>query len=361
MAAASSYPQIRTVVVGSPVAVTAIAFSILDVLASVGRDWEALHGSRAAPQTFEGSLRTLDGKQYQDVNGRKLTPEGRLDDGRAPDLIIVPALDIDPRNPLPDFLLPVASWIARNHAEGAVVASVCSGAMVLAASGLLDGKDATTHWAFSDGLARSFPAIRVRRERILVPTGEGHRIITAGGTSAWADLVLYLIGRYAGETTARHVAKTWLLDPHSAGQLTYASLAVGRQHEDRLVADAQEWIADNYVHPTPVTAMVERSGLTERSFLRRFKRATGQTPVEYVQRLRVEEAKQLLETTNLPVDEISAEIGYSEPSSFRSAFRKNVGQAATAYRRRWSVLKQQGDETIGGSRHPTAKSQGRQE
>jgi len=329
-------PPIRTVVVGGPVAVTAIVFSILDVLGSVGRAWEDLHGVAPGPARFQVSLRTLDGRRYQDVNGRSVSPDGRLDDGPPPDLIVVPAMVLEPGNPLPDLLKPVATWVARCHADGAVVASVCSGAMVLAASGLLDGRDATTHWAFSEGLARWFPAVKVRRERILVPTGEGHRIITAGGTSAWTDLVLYLIGRFAGETAARQIAKTWLLDPHSVGQLTYASLATGRQHEDRLVSEAQVWAAENYTHPTPVAAMAERSGLTERSLLRRFRRATGLTPVEYVQRLRIEEAKQLLETTKLPIDEIAAEIGYSEPSSFRSAFRKNVGQPASVYRRRWS-------------------------
>ncbi|SPH24653.1 HTH-type transcriptional regulator CdhR [Defluviimonas aquaemixtae] len=330
--------SIRTVVVGAPVAVTAIAFSILDVLASAGRGWETLHGEQPGPPKFQGSLRTLDGQEYRDVNGRVVMPDGRLDSGATPDLIVVPALDLDPRSPLPDLLLPVAAWVAHCHSQGSIVASVCSGAMVLAASGLLDGQEATTHWAFADGLARRFPAVKVRRERILIPAGEGHRVITAGGTSAWTDLVLYLIGRFSGEVTARHVAKSWLLDPHSVGQLTYASLAAGRQHEDRLVADGQAWAADHYSHPTPVAAMAERSGLTERSFLRRFKRATGLTPVEYVQRLRIEEAKQLLETTKLPIDEIAAEIGYSEPSSFRSAFRKQVGQPATAYRRRWSMI-----------------------
>ncbi len=326
---------IQTVVVGSPIAATSIAYSILDVLASVGRDWQTLHGARPEPQRFHASLRTVDGREYQDANGRTIVPDGRLDDWPSPDLIVIPALDFDPRNPLPELLVPVASWVARCHSDGAIATSICSGAMVLAAAGLLDGEDATTHWAFADGLAQRYPTVRVRRERILIPTGEGHRVITAGGP-AWIDLVLYLIGRFSGETAARQVAKSWLLDPHSTSQMTYASLATGRQHEDRLVEDSQVWAAENYSHPTPVSAMARRSNLTERSFLRRFKRATGLTPVEYVQRLRIEEAKQLLETTNLPVDEVAAEVGYSEASSFRSAFRKHVGQSASEYRRRWS-------------------------
>jgi transcriptional regulator GlxA family with amidase domain len=175
----------------------------------------------------------------------------------------------------------------------------------------------------------------VRRERILVPAGDGHRVITAGGASAWEDLLLYLIGRYAGAETARRIAKLHLIEPHGDGQLTYASLAAGRQHEDRLVSEAQLWAADNYERPTPVAEMAARSGLSERSFLRRFRRATGQSPADYLQSLRIEEAKQMLETTDMAIDVIAADVGYSEPSSFRAAFRKRVGVSASVYRRKW--------------------------
>ena len=108
----------------------------------------------------------------------------------------------------------------------------------------------------------------------------------------------------------------------------------GRQHDDALVAEAQVWAADNYALATPVAAMAARCGLTERSLLRRFRKATGQTPVDYIQTLRIEEAKQMLETTDAPIEEIAAEVGYSETSSFRNAFKRRVGMAASAYRRK---------------------------
>ena len=174
----------------------------------------------------------------------------------------------------------------------------------------------------------------MRRERVLVPAGEGHRIVTAGGASAWGDLVLYLVGRIAGQEEARRIAKVYLLQPHSEGQLHYASLIAGAQHEDGLVADAQIWAADNYALPAPVAAMAERCGLTERSLLRRFRKATGQTPVDYIQTLRVEEAKQMLETSDMPIEDIAIEVGYTETSSFRNAFRRYVGMPASAYRKK---------------------------
>lgn len=329
---------IAAVVLGSPWAGTSTVYAILDVLASVGRDWEMLHGTPRQPPTFAASLLSGDGRPYDDANGRRITPDGALAERPVPHLVIVPDLHLDPAAPLPGEFARLAEWIADAHRRGALVASVCSGALLLAATGLLNGLDATTHWAYADMFKRHFPEIRLRRERILVPAGDGHRLITAGGASAWADLLLYLIARLAGAEEARRIAKLYLLEPHTDGQLCYASLAAARQHDDRLVAEAQIWAAEHYDEANPVGAMAGRSGLSERGFLRRFRRATGQSPVEYLQTLRVEEAKQMLETTDMPIDGIAAEVGYSEPSSFRSAFRKHVGLPASAYRKKWRSI-----------------------
>ncbi|WP_170425242.1 GlxA family transcriptional regulator [Ruegeria arenilitoris] len=324
----------RTAVVTLPCVGTSTAYSILDALASVGRDWEMLHGARPKAKIFDAKMLSVDGAPYVDINGRRITPDGSLAKFGQPDLVIVPDLHLAPDAPLPDEFTVVVPWLVNAHAEGAIITSVCSGALLLAAAGLLDGLDATSHWSFCDVIAQKFPHVRVRRERILIPAGDGHRIVTAGGASAWGDLVLYLVGRVAGQDEARRLAKIYLLQPHTEGQLHYASLIAGAQHVDALVADAQVWAADNYALPTPVAAMAARSGLTERSLLRRFRKATGQTPVEYIQTLRVEEAKQMLETTDMPIDDIAAEIGYTEPSSFRNAFRRYVGMPASAYRKK---------------------------
>lgn len=326
---------IQTVVLASPCAGTSTSFAILDVLSSVGRDWELLHGKARQPPLFVVSFLSLNGKAYQDANGRTVTPEGTLTNCPQPDLIIVPDLHLDPAAALPDEFLALAAWVNEHYERGALVTSVCSGTLLLAAAGLLDGIEATTHWGYADMLTQRFPQVKLRAERILVPAGEGHRLITAGGASAWADLMLYLIARLAGTEEARQVAKVYLLEPHSSSQLCYASLTVGRQHDDQLIAAAQVWVAEHYDTPNPVNHMVSRSALSERSFLRRFRRATGQSPSEYVQTLRVEEAKQMLETTSVPIDRIALEVGYTEPSSFRAAFRKHVGISASAYRKKW--------------------------
>ena len=324
----------RTAVLALPCVGTSTVFGILDVMASVGRDWELLHGTQPRPPAFDARLLSLDGTSYQDINQRIVTPDGTLSDFDPPDLVIVPDLHLNPTEPLPDEFRQMAAYVLDAYAQGAVISSVCSGSVLLAYTGLLDGLDATTHWGFCDLMAQQFPDVRLRRERILVPAGEGHRVVTAGGASAWGDLMLYLIGRFAGEQEARRMAKLYLLQPHTEGQLHYASLLAGRQHEDAVVARAQVWAADNYAVSKPVSAMAKRAGLTERSLLRRFRKATGQSPADYIQTLRIEEAKQMLETTETAIEEIAQEVGYTETSSFRNAFKRHVGMSASAYRKK---------------------------
>lgn len=322
-----------TAVIATP-EIGAGAFVIMDALASVGRLWERLHGEPPQAPRFLPRLLTVDGKAYRDAHGVLIQPHGSLADYPEPDIVMIPEMMVDPWSPLPASYAPIAEWIRSAYAGGALVASLCSGSVLLSETGLLDGEEATSHWAYCEGIRRRHPDIVVRKERVLVLAGEGHRLVTAGGFSSWHDLLLYLVGRIAGPEEARRIAKLFLLDWHSDGQLPFAALTVGRRHDDRLVTAAQLWAADNYAHPNPVAAMAAESGLSERSFLRRFKRATGQSPLEYVQTLRIEEAKQLLETTAMPLDDIAAEVGYSEPSAFRHLFRKLVGVTPSAYRRR---------------------------
>ncbi|MES9944229.1 MAG: helix-turn-helix domain-containing protein [Candidatus Thiodiazotropha sp.] len=337
---------VNTVVLGLPVAATSVIFGILDVLASVGRDWEMVHGMPSQDPRFHPRLLSLDGADYTDQNGRLVRPDGALQDVEQPDLVIIPELLINPRVPLPATLDAYADWIKRAYQAGAMITSVCSGALLLAHSGLLDGANATTHWAYYDSMQQFYPKVNLQRERILVPAGDEHRIVTSGGASAWTDLLLYLIGRIAGADETRHIARLYLFQPHEEGQLQFASLLVNRQHQDKLVAEAQLWAANNYPLPNPVSVMVANSGLSERSFLRRFRRATGQSPVEYVQTLRIEEAKQMLEASDLGIDEIAEQVGYVEGSSFRRLFRKHVGITASVYRRKMSKIPGNGSSEL---------------
>jgi len=324
---------LTAVVIATPHAGTSGTFAILEVLRSVGRSWELLHGDAPRAPRFRPCLLSLDGAPYATPSGILVHPHGKLADEPAPDIVIVPELLVDLSQPLPEHYGPVARWIRSAYDNGAIVTSVCSGTLLVAKTGLLDGAEATTHWGYCDSMARHFPNVRVRKERVLVPAGDGHRIITAGGASSWYDLLLYLVARFVSPEEARRVAKVWHIAPHEHGQLHFAGLPAKRRAEDQAVASAQAWIADNYKNANPVAAMAARSGLTERSFLARFRRATGMSPMDYVQALRIEEAKHLLETTDIALDEIAVEMGYVEPASFRRLFRKSVGLSPSAYRR----------------------------
>jgi transcriptional regulator GlxA family with amidase domain len=181
--------------------------------------------------------------------------------------------------------------------------------------------------------------VRVRRERALVLAGEGQRLVMAGGGTTWLDLALYLIARYAGIRHAMEVARLNLIDWHEAGQLPFARLASTRQAADPLIARCQLWIAEHYAEPAPVAAMVRLSGLAERSFKRRFHQATGMAPLEYVHTLRLEEAKQMLEAGDAPVEAIANEVGYEDAGFFSRLFRRSVSLTPAQYRRRFGAMR----------------------
>jgi transcriptional regulator GlxA family with amidase domain len=219
--------------------------------------------------------------------------------------------------------------------------------MLLAEAGLLDGQDATTHWAWCDALRERHPSVKVREQRALVVTGEGQRLVMAGGGTTWLDLAIYLIARSVGVEAAMQVARINLIDWHAAGQQPYARLARSRQVEDAVIARCQAWIAEHYPEPNPVSAMVRLSGLAERSFKRRFQQATGMPPLEYVHALRIEEAKQMLEAGEEPVEAVAHEVGYEDAAFFSRLFRRKVNLGPAQYRKRFGALRRS-LETGGG-------------
>jgi transcriptional regulator GlxA family with amidase domain len=247
------------------------------------------------------------------------------------------SLDFDPGGAWPE----ATAWVRRQYEGGAVVASVCTGSVLLAATGLLDGQTATTHWAYGELFRRHFPEVRLATSEVLVSAGPGGRLISTGGAASWEDLALDLVARFCGATEARRLAKIFVIGDRSEGQLPYAAMVRPRSHDDAVIAGCQEWIAEHYAAGNPVSRMVARSGLPERSFKRRFRAATGLTPVVYVQTLRIEEAKQLLETSQQPTEEVGASVGYEDPAFFRRLFRRHTGVTPARYRQRFRGLGRQ--------------------
>jgi transcriptional regulator GlxA family with amidase domain len=256
-----------------------------------------------------------------------------FDDVAQPEVVIVPELWLAPHDTLHGRYDQVKAWLRACHADGATIYSACSGSVLLAASGLLDGRDATSHWGYEDLFRRSFPAVRFRPAPSLCIADPAGRIVTAGGTSSWHDLAIHIISRHASPGEALHIAKVYLLKWHAEGQLPYASLVRRLPHADSVVRHAETWLAEHFAEDDPVAGVVAHCRVPERSLKRRFKAATGSTLIEYAQNLRVESAKRLLEIGESPADEVAASVGYENAAFFRRLFKRSTGLTPGDYRR----------------------------
>jgi len=330
-----SQPEVALLVV--PEVAASTLYGIHDVLCSAGRDWATLIEGRPGRSMLQPRVLAASGAQTIRVaNGVCVVPDGDLQ--CVPDVVCVPEVAVPPDAPLRERYSREIEWLKRCHAAGSIIATACSGAMLLAESGLLEGQDATTHWAYCDALAR-YPGVRVYPSRSLVVAGEGGRLIMAGGGTSWEDLAVYLVARLVDVEEAMRVARLFLIDWHDAGQLPFAALARSTQTDDAVIADCQSWIAENYETASPVSAMIHRCGLSERSFNRRFTKATGASPMEYVHTLRLEESKQMLEAGEEPIDAIANAVGYEDGAFFGRLFRRRVGMTPMQYRRRFGGMR----------------------
>jgi transcriptional regulator GlxA family with amidase domain len=329
---------VRFLILALPEASPAVLYGLYEVLASVGVVWTELTGQLEPGRAVEVTVVGEHVGTIPTALGFPVIAEcGLIEAGQA-DVVIVPDLAIS-KDADPSGLWPAArSWLVAQARGGACMTSVCSGSVLLATSGLLDGKEATTHWAFTDLFRRFFPKVLLHPERVLCPAGDGHMVVTSGGAAAWSDLALYLIARFAGRARAVHAAKVFLLGDHSDGQLPFSTMIRPHHHEDAVIDRCQSWIGENYTVSRPVERMIEHSGLPSRTFKRRFRAATGYTPLDYVQLVRIEEAKQLLETSDLSIDTVSVEIGYEDPAFFRRLFRRHAGITPSRYRQRFRVF-----------------------
>lgn len=330
---------IEVAILAFPETSASVVYGMYDLFASAGRDWGVVVDGVPGPQLLRPVVVSARPGPFRAANGVPITPERDLGGCPAPAIACVPEVTLPPGAPLDGLFDAEIAWLRGCHDRGATLATACSGAMLLAQAGLLDGQEATTHWAWCEPMRRAFPAITVREQRALVASGEGQRLVMAGGGTTWLDLALYLIARFAGIEAAMQVARVNLIDWHAIGQQPFARLVRSRQVDDAVIARCQEWIATHYHEPAPVAAMTRLSGLAERTFVRRFRAATGMAPLGYVHTLRIEEAKQMLESGDATVDAIAREVGYEEPGYLARLFRKHVGLTPAQYRRRFGGMR----------------------
>ena len=246
-------------------------------------------------------------------------------------LILLPSLEGDSVQNLP---AEVSEWIVDQHRAGTVICSVCKAAFILARSGLLQGRVVTTHWALAESFSSDFPDVTVQPEQLLVDDGD---IITAGGVMAWIDLGLHIIDRFAGSTAMLQVARFFLVDPPRREQRYYQIFSPRFDHGDDAVLRAQRRIQRHYNHPLTLRSLASSAAVSERTLVRRFQSIFDMTPTAYLQRLRIEKARSLLDLSRDSLNQIAWKVGYEDPGSFRNAFRKIVGLAPAAYRRRFGT------------------------
>ena len=231
----------------------------------------------------------------------------------------------------------LVAWIREMHASGATVCSACTGGMLTAETGLLDGHEATVHWAADATFRARHPGVRLRPHEALVVSGDGGRLVSSGAATAWHDLILYLVARHVGPATAQAVARFHLLQWHPDGQAPFSVFDPVTDHGDAAILDAQRWVAGHDAVAGPVAEMQRLSGLAPRTFNRRFTAATGVTPIRYVQHIRIERAKRLLEATPESIEEISWAVGYEDPAAFRRLFKRLTELTPGEYRRRFHL------------------------
>ncbi len=315
-----------------------VLYGMKDVLCATGNIWQELVRTEPMGPQFEVSIVSTARKAFDCGNGIPVRPDAALADDLPADIVIVPELWLGPDEHLKGRYPDIMAYICEQHARGACIYSACSGAVLLAETGLLDGHSATSHWGYQDLFSREYPQIEFKPEPSLCFADEAGRVVTAGGTTSWHDLMVHIIARHVSPGEALRITKVYLLKWHDEGQLPYASLIRNAPHSDGRVEEAEQWLEEHFREGDVVQGVVEALAMPERTLKRRFKKATGSTLLERVQNLRVEEAKLQLESTRNSIDDISAAVGYEDAAFFRRLFKRMTGLAPSQYRKMFNQV-----------------------
>ena len=229
---------------------------------------------------------------------------------------------------------PWLEWLKEQHSTGVILSSVCAGAFLLGETGLLSKRKATTHWGYVEEFEQRFPDVDLDVDRIIIEDGD---IVTAGGAMAWTDLGLRMVDRFLGSQVMNEAARALLIDPSRREQCYYSAFSPNLTHGDAAILKVQHWLQKTEARVIDLSTLASCAQLEERTFLRRFHKATGMTSTEYCQRLRIGSAKDFLQFSLMPVEQIAWKVGYSDVSAFRKIFKRIVGLTPSEYRRRFTL------------------------
>lgn len=303
--------------------------AILEVFETVNK----LHTNEGAPAPFHITLLTPDessaGNVFPGYYAEYMSAAGKKD------LILIPAFTTDNVQQAIQENMPCISWLVQQFREGAEIATVCTGAFLLGATGLLNGKIATTHVDASKAFAMAFPEVKLKDDKTVTQDGG---LYTSGGATSSFHLLLHLIQKYCSKEVAIRTAKIFAIDMDRHQQTYFSTFQPMKNHNDELVASAQKKIETSFQDSATIEEMIKDIPASRRNMVRRFKQVTGITPIEYLQMTRIEAAKKLLLQTGQQMTEIILNTGYNDPKAFRKIFRKNVGMTPTEYREKFQVI-----------------------
>ncbi len=304
--------------------------SPMDMFLQAGVLWNITMGQPPQPE-FEVSIVTADGQPITALNNIPVIPKCSMYELAEIDLVIIPSqgFSYDIKS---NVHWERVDWMKDWYNKGADLASICAGAFTLASTGLLDGKQATTHWALANQFRKLFPKVDLRSD--LMVTEEDH-LFCGGGITADLNLSLHLIEKYCGRESALQGSRCMLVDPDRSSQTIFASFIPQKNHEDQGIRSAQELIELGYKENIKMETLAKQAGASLRQFNRRFKSATGETAVKYLQHTRVEAAKILLVTNRKAFDEIAVMVGYENVSFFRRVFKSITGTTPAEFRRKF--------------------------
>jgi transcriptional regulator GlxA family with amidase domain len=261
-----------------------------------------------------------------------IAPDLTIHDDYDPDLIIIPAVNGE-WNEVIEINREFFPWVTERYKRGAEVASLCVGAFLLAATGLLEGKKAATHWMAQNDFRKMFPMIDLVSEKVIT---DERGVYSSGGASSFWNLIMYLIDKYAGRDVAIACAKIYEIEIDRNTQSPFMIFTGQKDHEDEPIRDAQVYIENNYQKKITVEDLAARCAMGRRTFERRFKKATTNTVVEYLQRVKIEAAKRSLEVGRRQVSEVMYDVGYTDTKAFRTIFKKVTGLSPIDYRNKYA-------------------------
>jgi transcriptional regulator GlxA family with amidase domain len=309
------------------------AIAPMEVFRHAGSLWNILTAGSDTSPRFRVTTATADGKPVRCDGDLLIQPNVAMKDVGKTDLIFVPTTglsvdDVVERN------APIVPWLKRRSGNGVAIASVCSGVGLVAAAGLLDGKRATTHWGLAERFREKYPKVNWMPELMVT---EDRGFYCGGGVNASLDLSIYLVERFCGHEIAMQTAKSLLIETPRTWQSGFAIVPLKTDHTDDSISSAQEWMHKNFAKTFSLEDPARKVGMSVRNFVRRFKEATGDSPLIYLQKLRIAAAKRMLESQHKSMQEISDAVGYQDVAFFRSLFQRHTGVSPSAYRDRFGI------------------------